>query len=444
MATSKKTRYAIVGTGSRSDMYSAAILDSHRQYSQLLALCDTNQGRMHWWNRHFATKYQAGPFPSYLAQDFDLMINEQRPDVVIVATTDQVHHKYICRAMELGCDVICEKPMTIDHERNRQIFNAIKLTGKNLRVAFNYRYSPRNSLVKELIQNGEIGRVLSVHFEWMLNTKHGADYFRRWHRDKAFSGGLMVHKSTHHFDLVNWWLGDCPQTVFGMGRLAFYGRENAENRGVRQFYSRCRDNPIAMKDPFALNLMDGDKLQGLYADTEHYDGYIRDHSVFSQGISIEDSMSVLVKYKSQATLSYSLNAFCPCEGYKVSINGSEGRIEMDINEAPYVSGSAFDQNNPDFNMSDVNYEHDELSERITVQRLWEKPRELQWDRGPGGHGGGDKRMLDDLFGNSAPDPLGRAAGPIDGARSILVGIGANRSFQTGQQVQLEDLFPQLS
>ncbi len=440
MSEIKKKKYVIIGLGSRSDMFTTAMLDTHKEYCTLMALCDTNQGRMDWWNNYFQEKYGTGPFKTYGADEFDLMIKEQKPDVVIVTTMDRVHHKYISRAMELGCDVVSEKPMTIDAERNQQIFDTIEKTGKNLTVTFNYRYSPRNSVVKKLIQNGEIGDVISVHFEWMLNTKHGADYFRRWHRDKKNSGGLMVHKSTHHFDLVNWWLDDTPSEVFGMGRLAFYGLENAENRGVKEHYTRCKDNKYAMKDPFALNLMDGDKLQGLYADVEDYDGYIRDHSVFSQGISIEDTMSVLVRYKSKATLTYSLNAFCPCEGYKVSFNGTKGRIEMEINEAPYVSGSAFDQNNPDFNMSDLDFECEEFSEKITLQKLWEKPVEVEWEKGKGGHGGGDKILLDDVFKGGSDDDLKRAAGPMDGAKSIMVGIAANKSFETGQLVKIDDLF----
>ncbi len=90
-------------------------------------------------------------------------------------------------------------------------------------MSFNYRYAPSRSKVKELLLSGVIGEVRSIHFEWLLNTKHGADYFRRWHRDKSNSGGLMVHKSTHHFDLVNWWLGSEPEVVFGLGSLGFYG-----------------------------------------------------------------------------------------------------------------------------------------------------------------------------------------------------------------------------
>ena len=58
-----------------------------------------------------------------------------------------------------------------------------------------------------------------MHFEWALDTVHGADYFRRWHRDKKNSGGLLVHKSSHHFDLVNWWIGDVPARVYARGGL---------------------------------------------------------------------------------------------------------------------------------------------------------------------------------------------------------------------------------
>jgi hypothetical protein len=143
-------------------------------------------------------------------------------------------------------------------------------------------------------------------------------------------------------------------------------------------------------------------------------------------------MSVLVRYKKRTTLTYSLNAFLPCEGYKVSFNGTEGRIEMDIIERPYVSGSQTDQNDP-------GYSSLPRSERITLQKLWEKPEEISWETGAGGHGGGDRRLLDDLFIGPGNDPLGRAAGPLDGAKSILVGIAANKSFASGLPVRIDDL-----
>src|SRR5699024_3060944 len=221
---------------------------------------------------------------------------------------DRTHHKYITEAMYLGCDVITEKPLTIDEDKLRQIIEAIEKTKKNLRVTFNYRYAPHNTKVKELISNDTIGNINSIHFEWLLNTEHGADYFRRWHRDKNNSGGLLVHKSTHHFDLVNFWLNSSPKEVFAYGDLMFYGRENDESRGVDSFYQRSYHNKVAENDHFSIDLEKNEHLKAMYLDAEHEDGYQRDQSVFSDGISIEDTLGLIAKYKNKTILTYSLNA----------------------------------------------------------------------------------------------------------------------------------------
>ena len=141
-----------------------------------------------------------------------------------------------------------------------------------------------------MISEGVIGEVLHVDLEYWLNTSHGADYFRRWHRQKKNSGGLIIHKSTHHFDLVNWWIDAVPETVYGMGRLAFYGKENAEARGESVTYERYMDQETSA-DLFAIDLSKDEVLRGLYLENERYDGYFRDQNVFGQGITIEDSMS---------------------------------------------------------------------------------------------------------------------------------------------------------
>src|SRR5699024_1338116 len=100
---------------------------------------------------------------------------------------------------------------------------AMARSGRQVVLTFNYRYSPRNSSLRQVIADGAIGEVAAVHFEWLLDTVHGADYFRRWHRQKQNSGGLLVHKSAHHFDLVNCWLDDVPTRVYARGGLRFYG-----------------------------------------------------------------------------------------------------------------------------------------------------------------------------------------------------------------------------
>jgi predicted dehydrogenase len=356
------------------------------------------------------------------------MIEETKPDVVIVTSIDRTHHHYIIRAMELGCDVISEKPMTVDEEKCQEILEAIERTGKKLRVTFNYRYAPHNTKIRELIMDGAIGEVLSVNFEWLLNTQHGADYFRRWHRDKRNSGGLLVHKSTHHFDLMNFWLGSRPDTIYAMGDLRFYGRENAEKRGVTEFYQRAHGSSAAENDPFALHLKDNEQLKQMYLDAEHEDGYLRDQSVFGDNISIEDTMAVMVKYKNKTIMNYSLNAYLPWEGFIVVFNGTKGRMEVKVVEQSYVNAGGKKED-----------EGALKDKQITVFPHFAPLYEVEIEEGVGGHGGGDPVMLRDIFERPVEDRFNRAASHVDGALSIMTGIAANRSIATGLPVKVDQL-----
>jgi predicted dehydrogenase len=424
---SERKRYALVGTGGRAAFFYKAIVEDFKETSDLVAFCDVNQTRMDYANSQIAP-FGVGPLPTYKSEDFECMIRDIKPDIVIVTSVDRTHHTYIIRAMELGCDVISEKPMTVDEDKCQQILDAVKRTGKHLRVTFNYRYSPHNTKIRELIMDGAIGDVTSVHFEWMLNTKHGADYFRRWHRDKRNSGGLLVHKSTHHFDLVNFWLGTQPATVYALGDLMFYGRENAEKRGVTEFYTRSHGSEYAKNDPFALHMEENDRLKAMYLDAEKDDGYIRDQSVFGDGINIEDTMGVMVKYRSNAILTYNLYAYSPWEGFRVNFNGTKGRIEMSVIEASYVNSGG-----------DQALEGAVKGKTITVYPMFDAPYEIKVEETKGGHGGGDPVLLNDLFGTPAPDRFERAASHVDGAMSILTGIAGNRSIKTGLPVKVSDL-----
>ena len=424
----EQKRYAHVGIGGRARMYYEAIAKNYSETSELVAFCDINRTRMEYANDILEKELGYHKVPMYGADEFEKMIIETKPDIVIVTSIDRTHHRYIIKAMELGCDVISEKPMTMDATKCQDIIDCIERTGKKLRVTFNYRYAPHNTKMRELIMNDTIGKVTQVHFEWLLNTSHGADYFRRWHRDKRNSGGLLVHKATHHFDLVNFWLGTYPKRVFAMGDLKFYGRENAEERGVTKFYSRVHGQENAKGDPFAL-VMDGNKyLENLYLNAEKDDGYIRDQSVFGDNISIEDTMNVLVQYQSGAQMSYSLNAYSPWEGFRVSLTGTKGRIEIEVVEAVYINGK--DKSEAEGVVNGT---------KIVVYPMFGNAYEVDIKSGIGGHGGGDRVLLNDIFGEPAEDPFKRAASHIDGAMSILTGISANKSIASGMPVDVMSL-----
>ena len=438
-----RTRYAIVGTGSRAQMYIDAIIGERAGVAELIALLDPNQGRLDHYVDHISrTAPDAGRPVTAQPDELERVIRDERVERVIVTSPDFTHAEYVSRALRAGARVVVEKPLTIDEAGSRRIVEAVRESDGDVVMTFNYRYAPRNSAFKRVISSGAIGRPLSVHFEWVLDTSHGADYFRRWHRQKANSGGLLIHKASHHFDLVNWWIADVPSRVFASGGLRFYGEENWRARGGAPRPERGTD--AWNSDPFALDQNRDERLRDLYLRNEGYDGYRRDQDVFDPGITIEDNVSLVVDYASGASMSYSLNAHSPWEGYRIAVNGTEGRVELDVVERSDVSldagGRIID---PSAVVDSRSASLRPRGERILLQRHWETPQEVEIPEGEGGHGGGDAILLRDVFvgrgeGDQA-DELGRAADYLDGIRAIAVGIAGNRSLATGLPVRVDEL-----
>ncbi|GGK77393.1 Gfo/Idh/MocA family protein [Mangrovihabitans endophyticus] len=431
-----RRRYAIVGTGARAEMFVRAITRDHCGTAELVALCDRNQARMDAHNRWLCADALA-PVPTYRSASPAAMLAREHVDTLVVTSMDSAHADHIVAGLDAGCDVITEKPMTVDGDGCRAILDAEKRTGREVRVAFNYRFNPVHEKVRELLAAGAVGEIGSVHFEWLLDVRHGADYFRRWHRERAGSGGLLVHKAGHHFDLVNWWLGARPERVSAQGRLFFYG-DAGTRHGYARDYQRAHGSPQAADDPFALSLAGNHRLRELYLDAEAEDGYLRDRNVFAPGVTIEDDMAVLVRYHTGATMTYHLTAYAPWEGYRLMVNGSRGRLELEVVESDHVEpGQAASLKGAAVHGMTASSERGRV--RLTLHPFWAAPREVPLPERPGdGHGGADARMTAVLMG-AATDPMNRSATARDGALALLTGLAANESMRTGDAVHVSDL-----
>lgn len=431
-----KKKFVAVGTGGRIPMFIDPIARDYSEHCEIAAFCDLSQVRMDYHKDRLAKDYgYQGEIRTYPGEDFDRMIDEVQPDTVIVCTTDALHHEFIIRSVEKGCNVICEKPITVDAEKSRAILEAVERTGKNVRVTFNVRWTPSAEKLRDLIKSGAIGNVKHVNMEYLLNTDHGADYFRRWHSEKASSGGLLVHKSTHHFDLVNWLIDSIPQTVYSLGGLVFYGKENAIARGDEKLteYERYSETK-AGEDPFYYDLDKIPSTHELYRKAEQETGYVRDRNVFREGIDIEDSMSVLVRYRSGVMLNYSLNAFCPEEGYRLHISGDKGRIEyVEYHQTHIIAGQSD---------AELAKQQGHQRKELKVMPLFGEGYIVEIPTATGGHGGGDTRLQEAMFSPTPPaDEYARNAGHEQGIASALIGIAANQSIKTGQPVEVCTLVP---
>ncbi len=399
----KKKRYVIVGASSRCrSMFLINLVENFADTVEITGVYDPNRVRA----EHF--KEIAGDQMT-IYDDFDKMLDAEKPDAVLVTTTDKYHHEYIIRALKKGYNAISEKPITNTYESCIEIAKAVSETGKSVATTFNCRFMPIFAKMKEIIMSGKLGNILNVNYEYFLNRSHGGDYFKRWHKLMANSGGMLVHKSTHHFDVINWFLEDEPVKVSALGNRVYYGDI------AKSFGERCSTCPKGKECP-SWQTQDEEEDKVLYFNAEHLDGYIRDKCCFLPETDIYDNMSVSVQYSKGTILTYGLNLFSiKGEGWKMTVTGDKGVMVVDT----------FAQ--------DVPQKH-----KINLYLEGGERQIVLFPIGTGTHAGGDVRLLAKLFGNDNTDPLHQCADYMAGLVSAMIGICGNESIATGKTIDIKE------
>ena len=401
-------KYVLVGTGSRATLaYIKPICNNFADCVDFCGVYDIDTKRA-----AAAVKIAGTDIPVY--DDFDKMMQSVKPDVVIVTSIDRTHDEYIIRALDYGCDVISEKPLTTTPEKFMKIYNAEKESGHKVTTTFNCRYMNHFERIKEIIMSGVLGDICSVHYEWLLDRNHGASYFRRWHRERENSGSLLIHKSTHHFDLLNWFLDDEPEIVNAFGTKRVYGDTS------RKMNERCFGCPGKDTCEYFYDVTASEADKQLYFDCEESKGYIRDKCVFSEEIDIEDTVSVNIKYKKGAVVSYSLTAHSPYEGAKIVFNGTKARAEFKMIHGGGMYGGSV------ANELDIYYPSGEVQKIIIPKQT-------------GSHGGSDTKMLNVILKGADSDPLGQMADTRAGGMSAGIGMAANVSMKECRSVKISEL-----
>jgi len=425
----KKLRIVLVGTGIRgTSFWGRRLVQEYSDILEFVGLSDINSGRL-----DYAKEYIGVDCPVFT--DFDKMLRKTKPDLIIVTTVDATHHKFIVKGLEFGCDVLTEKPLTTDEAKAQEIIEAERKSGKNLIVGFNYRWSPYSTKIKELLMNNAIGDITSVDFNWYLNTYHGASYFRRWHGLKDKGGSLWVHKSTHHFDLLNWWLDSDPSEVFAYGDLEHYG-SNGPFKGTN-----CRSCQHKGNCEYYFDITKDQRLMDLYVNNEKHDGYIRDNCLWREEIDIFDKMAVQIKYANNVQVSYSLSTYSPFEGFKIAFNGKDGRLETSEG-IPWRDELQEDQSKiHDKEMDHSSHSKAELKyHEIITQRNFEDYNLIKFPFVRKGHWGGDRLMFNEIFrGQVVDSKLKHAAGVREGSMAVLVGIAARISIDEQRPVKIAEL-----
>lgn len=416
-------KYAICGVSNRAlIMFIEPMLTTYAKEHQIVALLDSDPLRLDVAVTQFPALTQV---PTYGPEDFERMRQETGADTIIVTSRDDTHIDYILAGLRHNLDVLSEKPMVTNAADAAKVMEAEALSKGKVTVLFNYRYNPIHLRIKEMIRDGKLGRITSVDLNWYVDTFHGSSYFRRWNRNRKISGGLSVHKSTHHLDLVNWWLDQQPEEVFAFGALNYYGADSEYNPAQvdGRYCETCdvREDCAYVMRWSAADVRD-DHLRAEDNTTPKYTNYRTDACIFDSEIEIEDTYTASIRYNQGALLSYSINFSAPYEGYRLAINGTKGRIESTEYHEPSRISFPIPQQTIDY------YPLFGAKEIIYVVR------------GEGGHGGGDPVLLNDLFGR--PDKhrgYDILAGSLAGACSIAAGEAMWRSIHERRSVPIQEL-----
>ncbi len=377
-------RIAVCGLSNRAlSMFIKPVLERYSNVASIVALLDQDPKR----RQIVANDYpELAGVRFFLPEAFASMVESEQVDTLIVTSRDDTHIAYILQGLAYDLDVVCEKPMVTTAADARRVLEAEKASKGTVTVTFNYRYNPIHLKIKEMVASGKLGKITSVDLNWYIDTYHGASYFKRWNRMRAFSGGLSIHKSTHHFDLVNWWLAQSPKEVFAYGNLHYYGQQSVWNPSKQNgrhcgtctetdkcaYYARWfgRSTNHAIKDD---HLLAGQNMDA-------YSNYRPDACIFDEEIEIEDTYTVAALYEHGVLLSYSVNFSLPYEGYRLAINGTGGRLETQEYHAPArIPFPVPEQQVIDF------YPLFGAKETIYVVEQ------------EGGHGGGDTLIQEEIF-----------------------------------------------
>jgi predicted dehydrogenase len=397
-------KFAVVGMGNRGlGAFAKGILGfpgkglpEFKKYARLVAICDANSVRVKVARDELKTDVAT-------YTDYGAMLKEADFDILVVATPDRTHADVAVKAFEAGKNVVCEKPLATSVADCDRMIAAAEANGRWLRAAQNMRYGPYWQKLKAMIADGAIGNLKLVTFEEQLDTSHGADYFRRWHRDKRNSGGLLLHKASHHFDWLNWAIDGHVSRVSAFGDTCFYVPR--EKRGTC-----CRTCDYTAECPFYFDvtaIWDG-LYKRMYVDGEQEDNYVRDGCVWDPEINIEDRVAMIAEYDNGVKLNYTLSCFNPYETVRASFIGDAGRID-----AP---GDRH-----------IHYYPMHKREKHVIEIL----------PGVGGHGGSDTAILKSII--MEQDDLPSA--PADGYQArhaILVGSMANKAIAEKRVVTAEE------
>ena len=326
----KKIRFVLVGAGDRGTTY-AELGAQHCPEFELVGVADPDPERRAYIRRLFSLPEDA------CFETWETLF--QRPkfaDAAIIATQDRMHVAPAMRAIELGYQLLLEKPVAPTPSECLLIADAAKRNGVQVVVCHVLRFTPFFRLLKQLIDDGRVGQIVNiVHVECVGNVHQSHSYVRgNWHRAED-SAPMILAKSCHDLDIVQWLLGERCVRLQSFGGLSYFRRSHMPAGAPEFCVQGC---PVEADCPYSALKIYRDRAFPAFvktatgkhdpsdADIEHAiteTDYGR--CVFRCDNDVVDHQVVNLEYEDGATVSFTMSAFNR-GGRKIRIMGTKGEI----------------------------------------------------------------------------------------------------------------------
>lgn len=374
----KKIDVVLIGAGNRGTNYTNIMADSPEKFN-VVAVAEPIESR----REYIRKKHNVAD---------DMCFNDWREllklgkiaDIALVATMDRDHYEPAMCAIENGYDLLLEKPIAATAEECKAIADAAERKNVNVLICTVLRYTPLFNRLKELIDSGKIGNVMSVNHEECVGNVHQSHSFVRgnW-GNEGRSSCMLLQKSCHDIDILQWLLGKKCKKVQSFGNLTYFREENAPSGAPEYCIQGC---PRGETCPYnAVKLYLDDKENDWFRTTCTREANPSDEMVrkaisekqygkcvYKCDNDVVDHQTVNMLFEGDVTVTFTMNAFNK-GGRFIHIMGTKGEIRAAMDgDAPIEI-------------------YDFASGETTSIPMHGK------DGISGGHGGGDVGLVTDLY-----------------------------------------------
>ena len=363
----------------------------------------------------------------------DILAVPKFADIAIIATMDQLHYAPCMKAIELGYDILLEKPVSADYQECVDMANAAKEKGTKVLVCHVLRYAPFFMKIKELINNGTVGKVLSIHHSECVGNVHQSHSFVRgnWGNSER-SSCMILQKCCHDMDIIQWLIGSPCKNVHSFGSLGYFTRENAPEGSPERCDKTCPVYDTCYYNAVKLYLEDEKNTWFRNAATkvetptnEQVAEALRTTQygkcVFKCDNDVVDRQVVNLEFENGAVASFNMSAFNEGGRY-IRVMGTDGELSGSIGD---MSLEFFDFRTRQITKIDL--ENATASNSIV-----------------GGHGGGDQGLVESLYdyitGNCDEKELSAIAISVE---NHLISFAAEKSRVEGSIVNLAEFKKEL-